>query len=92
MNDSPLGEIPEPRPDLISVSPALTGSDLKRIRKELRMTQKEFAEYLGIPQGTVATWERRGTLTAPGAFIVRSVAERTAATRQQMKNLLSQGI
>lgn len=31
---------------------------LKSIRKEANMTQKDFAEYFGIPKRTVEDWER----------------------------------
>ena len=31
---------------------------LKSMRKEANMTQKEFAEYFGIPIRTVEDWER----------------------------------
>ena len=31
---------------------------LKAMRKEANMTQKEFAEYFGIPIRTVEDWER----------------------------------
>lgn len=37
----------------------VTGNNLKRFREELLLTQKEFGGLLGIPPGTIATWERR---------------------------------
>lgn len=35
----------------------LTSAELKRIRKRLRMNQKEFAEYLGVGIASVKRWE-----------------------------------
>ena len=31
--------------------------DIKELRQKLRMTQKEFGEYLNIPQRTIQSWE-----------------------------------
>lgn len=32
---------------------------IERSRLEMRMTQKEFAEYMGVTQGMVSKWESR---------------------------------
>lgn len=34
-----------------------TATNIKKIRKDLKMTQKEFAEYLGLCKTTVGKWE-----------------------------------
>ena len=31
---------------------------IKEMRKELGMTQKEFAEYLGVSKRTIESWEQ----------------------------------
>jgi putative transcriptional regulator len=31
--------------------------NIKELRKKLKMTQKEFGEYLNIPQRTIQSWE-----------------------------------
>lgn len=31
--------------------------DIKELRQKLKMTQKEFGEYLNIPQRTIQSWE-----------------------------------
>lgn len=36
----------------------MTGSELKKIRESLRLTQEEFADRLGVARNTVARWER----------------------------------
>lgn len=60
----------------------ITGESLKTLREQLGLTQKEFAEFCGLPAGTVATWERRGTLSAPAAFLVRAVRKKTDKERK----------
>ena len=35
----------------------VTGPDVKRIRKKLRLTQRQFAERVGVHVVTVAKWE-----------------------------------
>lgn len=32
---------------------------IERCRLEMKMTQKEFAEYMGVTQGMVSKWESR---------------------------------
>ncbi len=36
----------------------MTGSELQRIRKRLRLTQRELAERLAVTVTSVARWER----------------------------------
>ena len=43
------------------ITPAfITFEDVKRVRKKLGMTQKEFAFFLGVSKPTVERWERAG--------------------------------
>ena len=66
-----------------------TGKDLKKLRLEIGLTQKELAELLQIPQGTIATWERRGDLSGAGNFIYKDLLSRTETLRAERKKLLS---
>lgn len=68
------------------------GNFVRKLREELKMSQKEFAEYLGLSPGTVATWERRNKLSAAAAILVREVDKRTAVQRQSFNSLISEGI
>ena len=68
------------------------GDYVRKLREELKMSQKEFAEYLGLSSGTVATWERRTKLSAAAAILVREVDKKTVVQRQSFNNLISQGI
>lgn len=42
-----------------------TGLEARALRAALRMTMREFAEYLGVGMRTVAKWEARGTDLQP---------------------------
>ena len=79
---------------LVVETPVLTGDTLKRLRQELGLTQREFAAYVHLPPGTIATWERRNdeALTAPAAVIVKVVDQKTAKARTELRNILSEGI
>lgn len=37
----------------------LTSDDVRAFRQELGMSQVEFADFVGVAQGTVASWEAR---------------------------------
>ncbi len=75
-------------------TPVLTGETLKRLRQELGLTQREFASYVNLPPGTIATWERRNDdpLTAPAAVIVKVVDQKTAKARHELRNILAEGL
>lgn len=34
------------------------GQQIKRLRKSLKLTQSEFAKYIGVPLGTLKKWEQ----------------------------------
>ncbi len=36
----------------------MTGADLKRRRRRLKLTQAELAKLIGVAKNTVARWER----------------------------------
>ncbi len=39
------------------------GQQIKRLRKSLKLTQSEFAKYMGVPLGTLKKWEQnRGNM------------------------------
>lgn len=40
-----------------SIPKYITSSDIKRVRKKLNMTQKEFAELIGCSRPTIERWE-----------------------------------
>jgi DNA-binding transcriptional regulator YiaG len=68
------------------------GDYVRKLREELKMSQKEFAEYLGLSSGTVATWERRNRLSTAAAVLVREVDRKTAEQRRSFNSVISQGV
>jgi transcriptional regulator with XRE-family HTH domain len=50
----------------------MDGSELKRIRRRLKLTQVSFAEQIGVASNTVARWERdERAITEPTARLIR---------------------
>jgi len=47
--------------------PALTGSDIARLRRSLGMRQIDFAAAVGVSVPTVKYWEKHGLLPVPAA-------------------------
>lgn len=78
--------------NLALAGPRVDGNYVRKLREELKMSQKEFAVYLGLSPGTVATWERRNSLSAAAAILVREVDKRTAVQRQSLNSVISEGI
>ena len=39
------------------INESITGDDLRRLRQLLGMTQKEFADFVGVSKRTVERWE-----------------------------------
>jgi DNA-binding transcriptional regulator YiaG len=47
---------------IIARRPKLTGPELRFLRKEMGMSQKGLADFVGASEHTVSLWERRGTI------------------------------
>lgn len=45
--------------------------NVKNIRKNTNMSQREFAEYFGIPIRTIQKWERNGSV--PPEYIPKMI-------------------
>lgn len=45
--------------------------NIKNIRKTTNMSQREFAEYFGIPIRTIQKWERNGSV--PPEYIPKMI-------------------
>jgi len=53
----------------------MTGTEVRRIRKRLRLTQAALATRVGVHANTVARWERGEVcVTEPVARLIRYVA------------------
>ena len=42
-----------------------SGSEIKEVRKNLKMTQREFADFAGVSKPTVERWESQETVSGP---------------------------
>ena len=47
---------------IIAKRPKLTGPELRFLRKELGLSQKGLADFVGTSEQTVSLWERRGAV------------------------------
>lgn len=54
----------------------ITGSDLKRVRKTLHLTQKKFAEIAGVSKATVERWEtKEEKITGPIVLLLQMLEQ-----------------
>lgn len=54
----------------------ITAEELKAFRKSLEMTQKEFAQFVGVSKPTIERWEHEdNTITGPMALLVDVLIE-----------------
>lgn len=59
-----------------AVAKELHSSDLKSIRKKLKLTQKDFASLANVSVKTVENWESgRGTISGPIVTLVKLLSE-----------------
>ncbi len=68
-----------------------TGKELGVLRTELGLSQRELADLLNLPPGTIATWERRREmeLTAPGNFVYYDLLDKSKTLRDERQKLFS---
>ena len=63
---------------------AMTGEELRQIRKRLGLTQVQLAEQIGVTSTTLARWERSEVgIGEPVARLVRFVASSAPKTRRR---------
>jgi DNA-binding XRE family transcriptional regulator len=61
---------------------AMTGDEVRRVRRNLGMTQLQFAEAVGVARNTVARWERNElTIGSTAAILIRLLGERAPKRR-----------
>ena len=53
-----------------------TAREIKQIRKELHLTQKEFAEFVNCSKPTIERWERSKEVTASVPFLQQGLTGR----------------
>ena len=59
-----------------NVSDCITAEELKNFRKRFKMTQKEFAELIGVSKPTIERWETsEKVITGPVALLIDMLSE-----------------
>jgi transcriptional regulator with XRE-family HTH domain len=54
----------------------MKGSEVRRVRKQLGLTQRAFAERVGVNPNTVARWERDElTVGSTAAILIRLLGQ-----------------
>ncbi len=61
----------------------LKPADIRRIRMTLRISQREFAQYLGVSLGTARSWEQGSRRPQSTALRLLTIAKRSPATLLQ---------
>ena len=61
---------------------AVEASEVKARRKELGLTQRQFADFLGVQKNSVWRWENGWPVTAPYAELIRLKAAAAALVEQ----------
>ena len=61
----------------------VTGSDIKRVRKTLRLTQKKFAELVGVSKATMERWEtKEDKITGPVVLLLKILEDHPGMLRK----------
>ena len=70
----------------LTYHPRVTGDEVRRTRKTLGLSQRGFAERVGVARNTVARWERDElTVGSTAAILIRLLGERAPKVRGKGK-------
>lgn len=72
----------------LAMRPRLTGSELRFLRKEMELSQKEFAQLVGSSEQNVSLWERRGRMPKPADRLTRLLYREHADKNVQIRRLI----
>lgn len=64
---------------------AMTGDELRFVRKALKMTPKEFADLLTVDSQTILDWQSARTLSKPNDSLVRFVVAKQLEERGELQ-------
>ena len=76
--------------DLVEGKSALTGAEVRFIRKFLELTQTQLGAFLGVEDQSVRNWERRGDEAVPTQadrgirLVFRDITHRQASTLPEL--------
>lgn len=66
--------------------PTFSGSEIRRLRKKLKLSQKELGSLLGVSTGSIVSWEK-GTFS-PRKNKVAQLSELAGKEKEEVRNLL----
>lgn len=67
-----------------NINTEISANEIKDFRAKLDMTQKEFAEFLGISKPTIERWERsKQPITGPVAMLIHVLSENSKWMEEQ---------
>ena|SRR5882672_3547102 len=66
---------------IIARRPKLTGPELRFLRKEMGLSQKGLADFVGTSEQTVSLWERRGAVPKAADRLIKLAYLETVASR-----------
>lgn len=74
---------------LISEVPGLTGEQIRFLRKELNLSQKNLAGLLGVDESSVRNWESdRGRIGSPTDRLLRAFYKEHVHGDGELKNMI----
>ena len=74
---------------LVSNKAALSGAEVRFLRKELEWTQVELAKYLGVCESSVRAYERGTTIiTPPADRVLRAIYLESVQGESKIQNLI----
>ena len=62
---------------------------IKQFRKDLGISQIEFAKYIGVSLGTVSTWETRSSMSQAARVLIAGVMRRSEKILEARASLLT---
>ena len=66
-----------------NISDYITAEELKNFRKKINLTQKEFAELIGVSKPTIERWETSDKgITGPVVLLIDLLSEHDEWLRQ----------
>ncbi|VAW50960.1 hypothetical protein MNBD_GAMMA06-968 [hydrothermal vent metagenome] len=75
--------------DIISRSPALTGDEVRFLRKEMDLTQNSFANIIGVSEDTVRNWENgRNGVGRPEDILIRGFYHETVNDDSGLRKII----
>lgn len=73
---------------LVRNKPALSGAEFRFLRKELDLSQKQLARYIGIQEQTLSKWERQGRVPRYAERFLRALFREYAEGNAQIRQLV----